>query len=332
MFGHRPDGKLVKSKNGLYLLIPHIMDKRVDSMNMAEFNVELDYLDQFIKQQKEETGIVYSYLEVLIAAIVRTIYLRPELNRFVVNKRIYERDFVYYSMAIQKSLKSGVSNETTLKFKLEGNESISSIKNIFEENVKQAKSQVNDVDKLTTTLAAIPHFILKFVINMLKLLDRWGILPMSVIDAQPFHTTFFITDLRSVKCESIFHHVYEFGTTGLFFSTGPEKLEPYYDKDGNIAYKRVMPVKFVSDERFCDGFYFATSLRMLQKILRNPKVLLNDLELRKRTPEEQKRHDKLIARDDKRRAKMDAKLARDQEKLQKRRDKMAEKATKSEVE
>ena len=159
---------------------------------------------------------------------------------------------------------------------------------------------------------------MRIVVDLLKLLDRYGLLPMSIIDAQPFHTTFFITDLRSVKCESIYHHVYDFGTTGLFFSTGPEKLEPYQDKDGNIKYKRVMPVKFVSDERFCDGFYFATSLRMLQKILRNPKVLLNDLELRKRTPEEQKRHDKLIKRDIKRREKMDKKLAKTNEKARKK--------------
>ena len=30
---------------------------------------------------------------------------------------------------------------------------------------------------------------------------------------------------------------------------------------------------FVSDERFCDGLYFAMSLRMLRKIMKNPATL-----------------------------------------------------------
>ena len=33
-------------------------------------------------------------------------------------------------------------------------------------------------------------------------------------------------------------------------------------------------LKFVMDERICDGFYYASSMRMLDKILRNPEGLL----------------------------------------------------------
>ena len=34
----------------------------------------------------------------------------------------------------------------------------------------------------------------------------------------------------------------------------------------------------VSDERFCDGLYFAMSLRQFRKIMRNPKSLETPLE------------------------------------------------------
>ena len=38
--------------------------------------------------------------------------------------------------------------------------------------------------------------------------------------------------------------------------------------------KRIISLKMVVDERICDGFYYASSMRMFSKILQNPEVLL----------------------------------------------------------
>ena len=290
MFGKRADGRLVKTHSGLYLLVPHIMPHRYDSMNMTEFDIEMDTLDEIVRIAKEKTGVVYSYLEILVCIIQRILYLRPELNRFVVNKRIYQRNLIQYSMVVQRSLRPGAeSNETSIKVTFDGTESLSQVKDKLDAVIKEAKGSQNDTDKLTTALAKIPHFIMRFVVNMLKWLDKHGLLPRSVMDAEPFHTSFFLTDLKSVKCTSIYHHVYEFGTTGLFFSTGIEKCQPYFKKGTDeVVYKKVMPVKFVSDERFCDGFYFARSLNEMLKMLKRPEDLLKPLTPRPLTKEEEK--------------------------------------------
>ncbi len=300
MFGHRPDGKLVKTHSGLYLLMPHVMPKRYDSMNLCEFDVNMENLDKFIKEERERTGIVYSYLEIIVAAMVRIIYQRPELNRFIVNKRIYQRNDIEYSMALQRSLRPGKeSDETTIKIKFEGNESLPQIKQMIEENIKNAKFSRNETDKLCATLAKIPNFIMGLAVGALKLMDRYGILPKSIIDAQPFHTSFWITDLRSVKCPSVYHHVYQFGTTGMFMSLGMEKCQAFFEKDGTVTHHRVMPVKFTSDERFCDGFYFARSLNIVQKFLRDPSLLLKPLDPPVYSKKEQKRRDKEKAKKEK---------------------------------
>jgi hypothetical protein len=39
-----------------------------------------------------------------------------------------------------------------------------------------------------------------------------------------------------------------------------------------------LPFKIVTDERFCDGFYFATALRVLRKYYTHPEVLKEPLE------------------------------------------------------
>ena len=53
---------------------------------------------------------------------------------------------------------------------------------------------------------------------------------------------------------------------------GKEETVPVIKK-GELAQEKRMGVGMVSDERFCDGLYFANSLRLMRKLMRNPKVL-----------------------------------------------------------
>jgi len=103
-------------------------------------------------------------------------------------------------------------------------------------------------------------------------------LPKKIIAASPFHTSIFITNLKSIKTDYIYHHLYDFGTTGIFISMGKEKMQAVVDKEGNIVPKKVMTLGVVTDERFCDGLYFGNSLRLLKRIYENPNVLKEGLE------------------------------------------------------
>lgn len=124
---------------------------------------------------------------------------------------------------------------------------------------------------------SIPGPLIRLVVNTLMFMDRHNVLPKSVIDASPFHTSLFITNLRSLGINHIFHHVYEFGTTGLFIAIGKEKNEPVFNGTQLVIEKR-MGFGLVTDERFCDGLYFARSLKILKKFLNNPSLLEVPLE------------------------------------------------------
>lgn len=281
MFNKRADGTRVKNLNGFYTIVPLIMRKRYDSMNLTTFKIELDYFDSFIKEQKESTGNIYSYMDILTSALVRTICLRPELNRFVVDSKIYQRNEICFSLAIQKSLKNNAeSNETTIKMHFTGEESIKEIHDSVESNIKAAKhiDEETSTDKLAKALTSVPTFLMKFLVGTVMWLDKIGVLPKSILDASPFHTTFFITDMRSIKLPTLHHHVYDFGTTGIFLSTGLDEWETVVDKEGNQKTVHIMKVGVVTDERFCDGYYFAKSFRLFNKILKNPSYLLERLE------------------------------------------------------
>lgn len=71
--------------------------------------------------------------------------------------------------------------------------------------------------------------------------------------------------------------MYNFGTTGLFLAMGKEKKRAV--AVGNeLAVRKQMGIGLVTDERFCDGLYFARSLKKFKRFLENPYLLETPLE------------------------------------------------------
>ncbi len=279
MFGKRPDGRAIRSLEPMQQIMPYILKTRTDSMNMYEDTFACPPMDDYIKD-KAAQNIKLTYMHIIIAAIVRLIALRPQLNRFVMNGRIYARPKIWVSFVVHPTLHDG-SVGTTIKLCFEGTETILEVaKKVNEAIQKETTKRVgeNDTDKLLRVLMRnIPGPFIKLVVNTLMWMDRHNIMPKMIVDLSPFHTSFFITNLKSLGINHVYHHVYEFGTTGLFFAMGKEKqLATVQGKE--IVNQKHMGFGLVSDERFCDGLYFALSLRQLRKFMQNPAILEEPLE------------------------------------------------------
>lgn len=279
MFGKRPDGRVIRNLEPMQKIMPYIMKTRCDSMNMYEDTFNCRPMDQYIKAKSEE-GIKLSYMHIIIATVVRLIALRPQLNRFVMNGRIYARPKIWVSFVVHPTLQDG-STGTTIKLCFEGTETILEVAekvNAAIEKETTKRVEENGTDKLMRTLMnRIPGPLIKFVINTLMWMDKHSIMPKKVVELSPFHTSFFITNLKSLGINHIYHHTYNFGTTGLFFAMGKEKRVPVIVGNETVIQKH-MGYGLVSDERFCDGLYFALSLRQLRKFMNNPAILETPLE------------------------------------------------------
>ena len=274
MLKKRPDGRVVKTVPPIQKIMPYIMKTRTDSMNMYDDVFNCEEWDSYIKE-KEAEGLKMSYMHIFIAGVVRMIALRPQLNRFIMNGRVYTRHKIYVSFVVHPKLCDG-DTETTIKLEFEGTETIQEIAETINRRVKEETTDrqgENGTDKLAKVLTNIPGPVIRFAVNTLMWMDRHNLLPKAIIDLSPFHTSFFITNLKSLGINYIFHHTYEFGTTGLFFAIGKEQNHVDLDKEGNIINEKRMGWGLVTDERFCDGLYFALSLRQLRKFMKNPKLL-----------------------------------------------------------
>ena len=279
MLKKRPDGRMVKTIPPIQKIMPYIMKTRTDSMNMYDDVFNCEEWDSYIKE-KEAEGLKMSYMHIFIAGVVRMIALRPQLNRFIMNGRVYTRHKINVSFVVHPKLCDG-DTETTIKLEFEGTETIQEIAETINRRVKEETTDrqgENGTDKLAKVLTNIPGPIIRFALNTLMWMDRHNLLPKAIIDLSPFHTSFFITNLKSLGINYIFHHTYEFGTTGLFFAIGKEQNHVDLDKEGNIISEKRMGWGLVTDERFCDGLYFALSLRQLRKFMKNPKLLEEPLE------------------------------------------------------
>lgn len=272
MFGHRADGRKIKNVPPFFKIIPNIMLTRNDSQVYFKQDIVLNAMDDYISKKSEE-GIKISYMDIIYATVVRIIAERPSLNRFAMNGRLYARDGIYISLAIKKSL-SDNGQETTLKIKYTGEENILEIKSKLEDTIKQNKDteNSNNTDKLAGILSKTPTIIVKSAVNLFRFLDKHGLLPKFIINASPFHTSAFLTNVGSLGIDTIYHHLYNFGTTSMFFAMGKKKKSYIYEDD-EIRKEKCITIAFVGDERICDGYYYASSFRSFIKYLNHPELL-----------------------------------------------------------
>lgn len=277
MFGFRADGKRLKGIDPIQKIIPHIMKNRYDAQNMSHYDCCCEPLDEFIKAEREK-GFNFKYMHILIAGLAQIIATYPRLNRFVMNGRIYKRNNIYISFVVKKGL-SATASDSLVKLEFTGHESIYEVKEKIDNAVlENAHMEANNgTDKLARVLTLTPNCLIKFLVGSIKLLDKHGLLPRAILNLSPFHTSAFVTNLKSIKGPSIYHHLYDFGTTGIFFAMGKENKEAVV-RDGQIEVGKVMPVDIVLDERFCDGFYFVNALNDLKKMFENPSLLTTRLE------------------------------------------------------
>ena len=272
MFGHRADGRKIKSIDPIFKLIPCIMLKRNDSQVFFKEEIVLNGMDDYINKKAEE-GIKISYMNIIYAAIVRIIAERPSLNRFAMNGAIYARNSIQVSLAIKKNL-SDEGEETNLKIPFTGKETIFEIKEKLEKEIELNKQQstINKTDAIVNIFKIMPTFMIRGIVKLLAFSDKHNFMPKKIIEASPFHTSVYLTNVGSLGIDSIYHHLYNFGTTSLFFAMGKKKKSYVYEDD-EIKQEKCISIRFVGDERICDGYYYASSFKQMTKYLKNPELL-----------------------------------------------------------
>ena len=273
-FGDRKDGRKLRTLDPIFRVMPYIMARRSDAQNTYSDTFDVSKTEAFCREKVKEGYKNFTVLHVFIAAYVRAISQRPAGNRFVSGQKIYARNNIEVVMAVKKKM-SIDGAETCIKVELEPTDTVDDVYRKFNKVLMEniAEGSESKVDSAAKVLNYIPGLLLRWTVKFLNFLDYFGLLPRKLTKLSPFHGSMIITSMGSLGIKPIYHHIYDFGNLPVFFAYGGKRTEISLDKDGNVVKKRLIDIKAVTDERICDGFYYASSFKIMKRCFENPEIL-----------------------------------------------------------
>ena len=275
MFGMRPDGRAVtKGIDPITRFTPYIMTERSDAQCYCTQFTDSEILQNYVRNKRAE-GLHMTQMEVIIAAYMRTVAHMPELNRFVVGKKLYARKEFCVSFAMVKLRGAREFLETTVKVYFDpAKDTVYDVAERVSKTIakNRAAASSNATDKVANGLFAVPG-LPAVGIGLLKAMDRVGLLPRAVLDASPFHTSMFITNMASIGMNALHHHIYNFGTTSVFIGLGKHVSRLHLSRDGALTSKKMYPLAVTIDERICAGAIYGAAFKYLERYLKHPELL-----------------------------------------------------------
>ena len=277
-WGDRSDGRKIRTLAPMAQITAYFQVERNTCSNLFEESFEITNIDRYIRQKRREGLTDFGITHVLLAAYVRGVAKYPQLNRFISGQKVYSRgEDIQYCMVVKKEMTVDAP-DTSIKVHLNPHDTAVDVYNKLNAAVEEVKSTQeldSSLDGLIQYLNLIPSIVLKFVVWLLKLLDYFGMLPGFLLELSPFHGSLFFTSMGSLGIPPIYHHLYDFGNLPCFGAFGMKRRALEVQEDGSVVQKKYIDVKFVLDERICDGFYYATFFKHYRRLLAHPEVLDN---------------------------------------------------------
>ncbi len=273
-FDDRKDGRRVRTMSPMSYVIPYIMRTRNDAQNQIADTIDITEADKFLREMRQKGYKSISVLHVFIAAYIRAIAMRPGINRFCSGQKIYHRNTIEINMAVKKEM-SLDAPDTMIKVRFEPTDTITDVYEKFNAVVEKATAEGSntDFDKTARTLTRLPGILFRTTVRLLEFLDYHGWLPQALLDVSPFHGSMIITSMGSLGIPPIYHHLYNFGNLPVFISYGLKYHKNVMNANGVVERRTMIDVKVVTDERICDGFYFASALKLIRKFVASPALL-----------------------------------------------------------
>ena len=272
MFGFRPDGRRIASIDPIVRITPYLMPMRCDAQVFLQHKLDYEKLARYIPEKSSE-GERVTFMQIIIAAFVRAVSQHPEINRFIMNKEFYARKNCTVSFTMLKDPQNAEGGETACKIFFDLTDTLFDVRDRMNLAIEANRGVENKnfLDKLVGVLLSIPG-LATTIVGLVRLLDRYGLCPGALIDELPFHTSMYITNNASIGLHHVNHHIYNFGSTNLFFGMGSVEKIMVMD-GGKPRMKRYLPIGITADERVCSGAHYAGFFATMIRHLENPELL-----------------------------------------------------------
>ena len=273
-FGDRRDGTLLRDIDSMHFIMPMIYPNRCDNEAFLSECIDLTNINKYLEQKNAgDPEYKYNLFQIMVTAMLKTITLRPKMNRFIANKNMYQRKEVSAAFTVKK-LFSDEGGEALTFIHSKPEDNIDTVHNEIYRQVSFCRSENKDESTAAMdTFQKLPRFIAKAGVRFVSFLERHGWAPQFLIATDPYYSSVVLSNLGSLKLHAGYHHLTNWGTCSVFCVIGEIKKRPFYDEDGNMELRESVDLTLTIDERIADGYYYAKTIRLLRKLLENPELL-----------------------------------------------------------
>ena len=274
-WGDRRDGKRVHAP-GLQTVMTALFPKRTESEVYLNETIDATELMKYLEKKNEgRTDGKITIFHCVITALVRMVKERPLMNRFIQGYRMYERNEISAAFVAKRRFAEG-SEETLMFLVPKDTNTINEIAQKIIGDVQEARKSehaTGGVDELLDKFAAMPRLVMAGSVKVIRWLDFWGVNPKFLTDGDPNDSSIFVSNLGSIKCPSVYHHLNNYGTNSMMITIGTLHKEEVLMEDGHKEVRDVIDLGATLDERIADGFYFVRSLKLIKHIFAHPELL-----------------------------------------------------------
>lgn len=275
--GDRKDARRVRDIDSFHSFLVHLYPNRTDSEVYLKADLDIGRLLEYIREKNEgldDERYKVTIFHTVLAAVAKVIKARPLLNRYVSGRKFYERDSITMSFVAKKQF-TDHAEEALMLLRPDDSFTLETYTKKVVGEVHEARNGNDDygADNILNFIQKLPGFVTRFVAFMLRRLDNIGKVPAAIYDVDPNQTTVLFSNLGSIKCDAVYHHLNNFGTNSIIITIGAAKKVYETAADGSIVSRDILPIGVTIDERIADGFYFARSVKIIEHILQHPEIL-----------------------------------------------------------
>jgi len=276
----RPDATLVKDITKFHEFEFHIMRGRTESSILVDLDIDLSktlpYLEKVNKGQKKKKLTLF---HIILCAGVRTIALRPKLNRFVSNRRLWQRNQIIFSFVVKKYLDEN-ADSTTAMISFSPYETLDTVSKKINDHLYRARETSNEGDKQVEFYSKFPRFLIRLIFWFLRWADEHNIVLTFITKDMPMWASVFLANLGSIGLPSAYHHLYELGNIGFFIAIGKVEKKVFVNqKTGEISSGDGVSLRINLDDRISEGVYLTRAVELLKLFTENPELLETPPEL-----------------------------------------------------
>ncbi len=272
--GDRRDGRLLRELDSLHFITGILYPNRCDNEAYISLRVDLTAMNEYLtKLNENESEFPYTMFHIVVAALIKTITLRPKLNRFIVNSNFYQRNEVSAAFVVKKQFSD--KGAEALAF-LHGKDefTLKDVHAYIRSQVTECRSEkVDSSTENMDILNKLPRWLGKTAVKFIMWLDKHGWVPKDMVATDPYYSSVVLSNLGSIKLKCGYHHLTNWGTCSLFCIIGEKAVRPVFDEQGGATMKETLDLGLTIDERLADGYYYSKSVRLLKYLLEHPQEL-----------------------------------------------------------